>query len=291
MRITDLMLAQRVMDSVNASKSRLGELQQIISTARRVNKPSDDPLGIASVLSLRRQVKETEQYLKNGEIATTWIDLTTQALSQVVEVLNNAKVIALREASATSTSQSRAVSAEEVRNLQVQLRNSANTTYGYRYLFAGTKTSTPPFDENGIYQGDQGEIEFQIGKNRTITINSPGDKVFQEGENIFAVLSDLETALENDDSSGISDQLGKLDNSLAQIFQWEGDFGGRGRRVEISRNRLLDQTVQIIRLLSSIEDADMVKVIVELQAASAAYQAAISAGGQILEYTLIKFWQ
>jgi len=290
MRITDPMLAQRVIDSINESKSRLGNLQQILSTGKRVNKPSDDPLRISHILNLRGKVKDIEQYLKNVEIAATWLGLTTQAVSQVGEVINGVRVVALRESNATSTPESQAVSAEEVRSLKVQLRNLANSTYGGRYLFAGTKTLTAPFDEDGTYWGDQGEIELQIGEKRTITINSSGDKVFQEGEDVFAVLSDLETALEDGDSPGISNQLEKLDDCLSQIHQWEGNLGGRARRVEISKNRLEDETVQMTTLLSSAEDADMIKIVVELQAAGTAYQAALSAGGQILEFTLIKFW-
>jgi len=290
MRITDPMLAQRVMDSINESKNRLGDLQQVLSTGKRINKPSDDPLRISHILSLRGKVKDIEQYLENIEIAATWLDVTTRTLSQVGEVINGARVVALRESSATSTAESRATSAEEVRSLRVQLRNLANSTYGGRYLFAGTKTLTAPFDENGAYQGDQGEIELQIGEKRTITINASGDKVFQGGEDLFAVLSDLETALENDDFPGISNQLEKLDDCLSQIHQWEGNLGGRARRAEISKNRLQDETVQMTTLLSSAEDADMIKIVVELQAAGAAYQAALSAGAQILQFTLIKFW-
>lgn len=290
MRITDSMLAQRVIDSINESKSRLGELQNILSTTKRVNKPSDDPLRISHILNLRREIKDIEQYLENGEIASTWLDMATHILTQSGEVLNSAKVIALREASATASPETRASSAEEIRNLKIQLLNLVNTVYGGRYIFAGTKTLTEPFDENGEYQGDQGEIELQVGEKRIISINSPGDKVFQEAEDVFAVLLDLETALENDDLPGISDQLEKLDNCLAQIRRWEGDFGGRSRRVEINRNHLEDQTVQISKILSSTEDADVVKIVVQLQAAGIAYQAALSAGRQILEYTLISFW-
>jgi len=279
MRITDSMLAQRVINSINESKSRLGELQNILSTGKQVNKPSDDPLRISHILNLRRGIKDIKQYLENSEIATTWLDMATQILIQSGEVLNSAKVIALRESSATATSESRASSAEEIRNLKIQLQNLANTAYGGRYIFAGTKTL------------DQGEIELQIGEKRIISINSPGDKVFQEGDNVFAVLSDLETALENDDLPEISNQVEKLDNCLAQIHRWQGDFAGRSRRVEISRNHLEDQMVQITKILSSTQDADMVKIVVELQAAGVAYQAALSAGRQILEFTLIRFWE
>ncbi len=291
MRITDSMLAQRVINSINDSKSRLAELQNILSTAKRVNKPSDDPLRISHILNLRRKIKETEQYLENVEIAGTWLDMANQVLAQSGDVLNSAKVVALREANATATADSRASSAEEVRSLKIQFQNSANTVYAGRYIFAGTKTLTQPFDENGEYHGDQGKIEIQVGEKRIVSMNSPGDEVFQGGEDIFAVLSDLETALENDDLSGISDKVGKLDNCLAQIRRWQGDFGGRSRRVEISRNQLQDQTVQMTKILSSAEDADMVKIVVELQAAGVAYQAALSAGGQILQYTLISFWE
>jgi len=291
MRITDSMLAQRVINSINESKSRLGELQNILSTGKQVNKPSDDPLRISHILNLRRGIKDIKQYLENSEIATTWLDMATQILIQSGEVLNSAKVIALRESSATATSESRASSAEEIRNLKIQLQNLANTAYGGRYIFAGTKTLTQPFDKDGEYQGDQGEIELQIGEKRIISINSPGDKVFQEGDNVFTVLSDLETALENDDLPEISNQVEKLDNCLAQIHRWQGDFAGRSRRVEISRNHLEDQMVQITKILSSTQDADMVKIVVELQAAGVAYQAALSAGRQILEFTLIRFWE
>lgn len=291
MRISDSMLAQRVIDSINESKTRLGEFQQVLSSGKRVSKPSDDPIQISHILSLRGKVKDIEQYLKNAEIAATWIDLTTATLSQVVEVINGARVVALRESNATSTSESRAASIEEIRSLKAQLRNLANTAYGGRYLFGGTKTLTLPFDENGTYQGDQGEIELQIGEKRTIIINASGDEVFQGGEDIFVALSDLETALENNDSLGMSDQLAKLDDGHAEILRWEGDLGGRAQRVEISRNRLEDQTVRMTELLSSAEDADMVKIVVELQTAGAAYQAAISAGIQILELSIMKFWQ
>ena len=291
MRITDLVLAQRVINSINSSKSRLAELQNILATTKRVNKPSDDPLRISHILNLRRKIKDTEQYLENIEIAGTWLDIANQVLTQSGDVLNSAKVVALREANATATAESRASSADEIRSLKIQLRNSANTVYAGRYVFAGTKTLTQPFNENGEYQGDQGKIELQVGEKRIVSINSPGDEVFQGGEDLFAVLSDLETALENDDLPGVSDKIGRLDDCHAQILRWQGDFGGRSRRVEISRNQLQDQTVQTTKILSSAEDADMVKIVVQLQAAGTAYQAALSAGGQILQYTLISFWE
>jgi len=291
MRITDAMLAGKVINSINESKARLGELQTILSTGKKVNKPSDDPLRISSMFNFEKELEEIDQYLKNTETATTWIDLTCQTLTQVSEILNSARVIALRESNATATSQSRAASAQEVRNLRTQLLNLANTSFGGRYLFSGTRTLTQPFTEDGAYQGDDGKIQIQIEDRQTITVNAPGNEVFQGDEDIFAVLSDLEVALTNNDTQAISSQIERIDRGLAQIHRWEGEFGGRGKRVEIFKSRLKDQMVGLTKLLSTIEDADMVKIAIELQHAGAAYEAALYAGREIMQYTLIDFWK
>jgi len=291
MRITDATLANRVITSINESKARLGKLQTILSTGKRINKPSDDPLRISSALNLKGKLKDIDQYLRNVQTASTWIDLTTQTLSGVTDVLNNAKTIALRESNITSTPDSKRTSAQEVRNLKSQLLNLANTSYGGRYLFAGTKTLTQPLTEDGTYNGDEGEINLQIGEKQTLTINASGSEVFKGDEDIFSVLSDLESALENSDTQDINNQLERLKVCFQQVQRWQGEMGGRAKRVEISQNHLKDQMVSMNKLLSYTEDADIIKVSTELQSAGVAYQAALSAGRQILQYTLIQFWK
>lgn len=291
MRVTDAILASRVIRSINDSKSRLSRLQNILSTGKKINKPSDDPLRISAAFNFKKELQEVNQYMRNIETATTWVDLTNSTLSQVSEILNSARVIALRESNATATSQSRAASAQEVENLRIQLLNLANTSFQSKYLFSGTKTLTKPFQENGTYRGDSGEIRIQIEDNQTITVNVPGDKVFQANEDVFAVLSDLREGLEDNDPQVIASQIDRLDQLLSQIHRWEGEFGGRGRRVQIFKSRLEDRRVGLTRLLSITEDADMVKIATKLQHAGVAYQAALSAGKKIMQYILIDFWE
>jgi len=291
MRITASMLSKSVIDSINQSKSRLGKLQKILSTGKRVNKPSDDPLRISRALNLENDLRDTEQYLKNIDTADTWINLTAQTVDNIGEALNEAKIIALRESNATSTVDSKIISAEEVRNLKKQLMQLANTSYSGRYIFSGSKTLTQPFTENGDYEGNDKEINIQIGEKRTIAINVPGNKVFKEDEDIFAVLSELEEALENDDTQGINDKIEEIDSCIKQIRSWEGELGGRGKRIQVFQNRLKDRRVGMIKLLSYTEDADITEAVANLQSAGVAYQAALSAGRQILNFTMIEFWK
>jgi len=285
------MLNRTIIDSINESKSYLGKIQQILSTGKRINKPSDDPLLISRALELKGKLRDIEQYLKNIHLASTYVNSAAQVIMEVGTLLNDVKIIALRESNATATADSRKASAVEVASLREQLLNLANTSFGGRYIFAGTKTRTVPFTEDGTYQGDEGEINIQIGENHTIAINVPGDRIFKVTKDIFKVLSDLRQALENNDTQKIRDQINEIDECISQVHRWEGELGGRAHRIEIFQNRLKDMEVQMTKFLSSIEDADVTKVAIELQSAGMAYQGALAAAQQILRSTMLRFFE
>lgn len=291
MRITSSMLARTLINSVNSSKERLARLQGELATGKRINKPSDDPLGITQALGLQARLRKNAQYLKNSHIANNWVDQTSQILASVAVVLNNAKVITVRESTATASEQSHSASAEEVRSIKGQILNLINTQQAGRYLFAGSKTRTKPFNQQGTYQGDEGEIKIQVAQGTSFTINVPGNQLLQGQENIFAVLSELETALENNNAAGISGTMDKIDSCLEQIYIWEGNFGGKGQKVQIFQNRLQDQEVGITQLLSYTEDADVVRTIVELQMVETGLKAALDAGMAIMRIIMLEFWR
>ena len=291
MRITEAMLNRTIIDSINESKSYLGKIQQILSTGKRINKPSDDPLLISRALELKGKLRDIEQYLKNIHLASTYIDLAAQVIMEVGTLLNDVKIIALRESNATATADSRKSSAVEVASLREQLLNLANTSFGGRYIFAGTRTRTVPFTGDGTYHGDEGEIKIQIGENHTIVINVPGDRIFKVTKDIFKVLSDLKQALENNSVEDIRNQINEIDECISQVHRWEGEVGGRARRIELFQNRLKDMEVQMTKFLSSTEDADVTKVAIELQSAGLAYQGALAAAQQILRSTMLRFFE
>jgi len=291
MRITEAMLNRTIIGSINKSKSYLGKIQRMLSTGKRINKPSDNPLLISRSLELRGKLRDIEQYLKNIHLASTYVDLAAQVIMEVGTLLNDVKIIALRESNATATADSRKSSAVEVASLRGQLLNLANTSFGGRYIFAGTRTRTVPFTEDGTYQGDEGEIKIQVGENHTIAINVPGDRIFKVTKDIFKVLSDLKQALENNSVEDIRNQINEIDECISQVHRWEGEVGGRARRIEIFQNRLKDMEVQMTKFLSSTEDADVTKVAIELQSAGMAYQGALAAAQQILQSTMLRFFE
>jgi flagellar hook-associated protein 3 FlgL len=179
MRVTENTNFGAVRESIRRSKERMENLQYQNATLKKLNTPSDDPVGAAKVLEVRTEKVNNDQFVSNGKLAEAFLNNTDHALSQLVDVINRAKEIAIGQSSAaSSTNESRLGVAEEVTQLFNQAVAIANTRVGDRYLFAGYKTQTPPVDPNGRYTGDEGQMMVEIAKGVYLAMNVPGVEAF-----------------------------------------------------------------------------------------------------------------
>ena len=179
MRIADKMNFDQVNSSLSKNRSDMVELQNQAATQKRVNKPSDDPLAATRVLSARTEVAGNAQFLKSVSQARTFLEYSEQSLGELAEVLTRAKELALSQANdASSSKQSREVTATEIDQLFEQSVQVGNRKLGDRFLFGGFRTTKAPFDSSGNYRGDSGEIQISIQKEAKVAMNIPGNRVF-----------------------------------------------------------------------------------------------------------------
>ena len=94
MRVTNKIMADNIAAQLFRQKERMAETQERIVTGKRINRPSDDPVGISSVLSYRKSISSLEQYNDNIANAKLHIDTTDGVLEMVSELLREAKEIA-----------------------------------------------------------------------------------------------------------------------------------------------------------------------------------------------------
>jgi flagellar hook-associated protein 3 FlgL len=179
MRVTDGTNYGVVRDSITRSRGRMENLQMENATLKKLNRPSDDPVGSAKVLEVRTDKVNNEQYQTNAKLAQAFLDNTDHALADLSEVVMRAKEIAIgQSSSASSTPESRYGVAEEVNQLYQQAVTTANRRIGDRYLFGGYKSTTTPVDAEGNYHGDEGQMMVEIGREVFIGMNVPGHEVF-----------------------------------------------------------------------------------------------------------------
>jgi flagellar hook-associated protein 3 FlgL len=179
MRVTENTNFGAIRESIRRSKERMEKLQNESATLKKLNTPSDDPVGAAKVLEVRTEKVNNDQFISNGKLAEAFLNNTDHALSQLVDIVNRAKEIAVNQSSAaSSTDESRLGVAEEIAQLYNQAVAVANTRIGDRYLFGGYKTQKPPVDPNGRYVGDNGQMMVEIAKGVYIAMNVPGSEAF-----------------------------------------------------------------------------------------------------------------
>lgn len=155
------------------------QLQGQAATMKKLTTPSDDPVGASKVLEVRTDTVRNEQYARTGKMAESLLNHADHALEDLTEVLVRAKEIAINQSSmASSTDETRLGVAEEVKQLFNMAVAAGNTKVGERYLFGGYKTSAPPVNDRGEYQGDDGHILVEIAKDVFFDTNVPGLEVF-----------------------------------------------------------------------------------------------------------------
>jgi flagellar hook-associated protein 3 FlgL len=217
MRVTDKMTINQVNGNLMKNRYEMSELQNQAATQKRINKPSDDPLGTARVLESKADESQQKQFIKSLYYAKGFLDYTDQSLGELSDIIVRVKELAVSQAGdASANEETRKVAAAEVEQLLSQSVQIGNRKLGERYIFGGFKTINAPFDRSGNYEGDSGEINIQVNKDSFITMNIPGDRTFL-GQGISAE----GIAAEDKDIPRTSDDL--VQRGLEQQKKLEAD--------------------------------------------------------------------
>ena len=188
MRVSSSYFTQRGLASILEQQNRLAEIQEQISSGKRLLRPSDDPTGAAQILRLEQASALTDQYQRNADNASNRLTLVETTLSSVQDSLLRVRELAVQGSNSTLTDTDRAAIAQEVRQRLNELVSLANTRdANQEYLFSGYKVTTKPFsqaaDGTYVYSGDQGERALQISSGRQIIDSNAGSDVFMNLKN------------------------------------------------------------------------------------------------------------
>jgi flagellar hook-associated protein 3 FlgL len=164
--------------AVGKTKSKVEDLQMKGSTLKRVSKPSDDPVGNVELLAIRSQNIDASQYLRSLNFAQTQLSYTENVMEELTDILVKAKELAVGQASTLYSPEVREGVSKEIHQMRQQVLSIANKRMGNRYLFAGQKVLTRPFDADGKYKGDTNKINIEINKDVFIPININGKELF-----------------------------------------------------------------------------------------------------------------
>ncbi|MCR4832837.1 MAG: hypothetical protein K5900_04615 [Butyrivibrio sp.] len=171
MRITNKIMQNNSLYNINNNKITENQLNTMMSTGKKITRPSDDPVIAIRALRLRSSVTQISQYYeKNAKDAESWLDVTADALSTVTAVLTDCVKQATKGANMDLTLDDLSTIVTQMGALSKEYYSTGNVDFAGRYIFTGYRTDNAlSFDRTTTSDYTDINDEFNAGNIGTST--------------------------------------------------------------------------------------------------------------------------
>jgi len=172
--------------ALNLHYEAMARLQEQAYTGSRINRASDEPSAGYLILGLNSQRRTLANYMENVANAMSTLDIASEAVSNMVESISEAKVV-LASVTDTGGTIAQSIYPEEINNLLENLILSANWQHRKQYLFGGSDTDSAPYAVTRGNDGNITEVTYQGSledRNSEVAPNVESS-AFYVGDNVF----------------------------------------------------------------------------------------------------------
>ncbi|UCZ52694.1 flagellar hook-associated protein FlgL [Bacillus shivajii] len=194
MRVTQSMLTNNSLRHLNQSYEGMKNLQDQLSTGKKISRASQDPVVAMNGMRYRTQVTEVEQFKRNLSEVYNWMDTSDSTLDETTQAMHRIRELTVQASNDTYEGTQRANIGKEVAQLREHLQSLANTQANNKYIFNGTNTTNPPVreelldvkldgfkDQMGEFDPDEaGEFPLEISHNSARYTLNPVDQAGPE---------------------------------------------------------------------------------------------------------------
>lgn len=288
MRISNSQLQQRVLENLQRNLSSFAQAQHQVSTGKRFERLSEDPLAGSQVMTADRGLRGIEQYRRNSAAARTRTDAEEAALGQITDLLTRAKQLALQEGSASGNADSRAATKAEVDRIIEQMVQLGNTQVGNEYIFAGDQVTTTPFDMGGAYYGDDGVRRAEIGQGYTVATTHTGRELLVNS-GVLSSLQALSTQLGTGTPATVGLTAGNIDSAFANVQTLLATNGARVRQIESAMQNSDALETNLSLRKSDLQEIDIEEATTKFVGLQNTLQAALLSASRVLNTSLTDY--
>lgn len=295
MRITQNSMNRTQLAGLNESLSRLQRTQQELTSGKRLNRPSDDPVATVSAMRFRAEQGQLEQMGLNIADGLDRLKSADSTLIQTQNLIQKMRALTVGALNGTNAGAGREGVAKEIRELRGDMIQQANGGYAGQSLFGGTTSNANAFDpETGEFLGDENSVIRVIsnapGAAGQLDVGIKGQTMFgTDLEKGGGAIDALATAIATGDAAGMKAGLEALDNLRGRVLDQHTTIGAKVNRLERQTEINGRQSDASKIALSKVEDTDFLKAAMDLSIQSNAYQAALSASAKVIQPSLMDF--
>jgi flagellar hook-associated protein 3 FlgL len=299
-RITTQMTTASVLSSINNVQDQLANTQQELSTGLSINQPSDNPYGASLAVQLKNGLAGLSNYNSSITDGTAWTSAADTSLQNVTSMLQRAQELTVQASNGTESATDLSATADEIDQLSDAIKQEANTQYNGQYIFSGTATGTQPYTTatGDVYQGNTAAVTRQIGPGSSLQVNFDISSVLGSGSSandgkLLNTLSSISADLRSGNAAGIQDlatnQLTNLQASLSSLTQLQANVGATENRLTLAGDRITGLQNTDTAALSNDQDVNMAQAMTTFSNQQAAFTAALKAGANIVQSSLMDF--
>lgn len=161
MRITNNIILHNTSININGNKGNVDTLNNQMTTQKKIQRPSDDPVTAIRALRLRSTLSEIDQYYeKNIPDAESWLDVTETAISSMQDVIKTIRTQCEYGAQDSLTTDNRKTILTQLEKLRDKVYSEGNADYAGRTVFTGYRTN-----KKLTFTEDEQKTAYEITQN------------------------------------------------------------------------------------------------------------------------------
>lgn len=158
MRITNNMMLRNTSNNINGNKVNVDTLNSQMSSQKKIQRPSEDPVIAIRSLRLRSSLSEIDQYYENNiPDAESWMDVTETALLNMEDIIKDIRTQCTYGANDPLTEDDRNAILTQLEKLRDQVYSEGNTDYAGRTIFTGYRTN-----QKLTFMTDEDDTSYEI---------------------------------------------------------------------------------------------------------------------------------
>jgi flagellar hook-associated protein 3 FlgL len=259
-------IARQARLSAEVAKSQIE-----ISTGKRIQSPSDDPVASARISTLRQSQSDHAAWASNLSLGIALADEAGSALQTVSERMAHAKELLIAAASGTASAQDRSTFAKALEDVANEIQDIANSR---------SSTGSPLFAESAT-------LQFRFSTTEAFSpVPSKADLFEVEGVSLSQLVRDAAASVRASNTAGMTISLSSLDRGIAAASDGASDIGIRAARMMRINEQQISRGIENLAERSSLEDSDLNEAIARLNQQSLTLDAARAAFARINRQTL-----
>jgi len=303
MRISTNTIYSEGISRISTIQTQQVKLQEQISTGKRFNSPSEDPIAAARALDITYAMNVNKSYADTRKTAENYLTTLEGSLQNVTDLMTSVQSTLVGAGNGALSNLERGFKANELQGQLDALIGIANTQDASgKYMYGGFQTDVKPFTPTATgatYNGNNNQTLLQVDSQRFMAINESGSNVFQAGgTDVFAALTDMITLLNTPITdaatsttfrNGLATAISKMKSGVDNVLNVRAKVGSNLQELDKINDSGSALDLQYQTALSEIQDLDYAKALSDVAKYDTIMQAAQKTFGTTTQLSLFDF--